>query len=99
AAHGVSVLTARTVERAMRRRRDISCAEIDVALSRIISRAWRIVIRSAGIDRSLAWTKERPDQANGGDRHCTKLSGRDHSVTGGGIISESGAPSIGITKR
>ena len=43
----------RTVERGMPRRREISCAEIDVDFSRIISRAWRIVIRSAGMDRSL----------------------------------------------
>lgn len=73
----------RTVERAMQSRRDLSCAETDEDFSRIISRAWRIVIRSAGIDRSPGLPKERPDQANGGDRHCTKLPGRDHSVTRG----------------
>ena len=54
------------------------------------SRAWRIVIRSAGTDCSLGLPKGRPDQANGGARQSTKDPGRDHSVMGGAIISESG---------
>src|SRR5580658_3084731 len=71
-------------------RRAISCVDTDDAFSRIISRAWRIVIRSAGTDRSLGLPKGRPDQANGGARQSTKDPGRDHSVMGGAIISESG---------
>ena len=73
----------RTVERAMPSRRAISCVETEETFSRIISRAWRIVIRSAGIDRSLGLPKGRPDQANGGARQSTKHPGRDHSVMGG----------------
>ncbi len=39
--------------------------------------------------------KERPDQANGGARHCTKLPRRDHSVTGGrDHLGIGGAPSF-----
>src|SRR5580704_9533372 len=71
-------------------RRAISCVDTDDAFSRIISRAWRIVIRSAGTDRSLGLPKGRPDQANGGAHQSTKDPGRDHSVMGGAIISESG---------
>ena len=62
----------RTVERAMPSRRAISCVEIDENFSRIISRASRILIRSAGIDPPLGLPKERPDQANGGARQSTK---------------------------
>src|SRR5271163_1766573 len=80
----------RTVERAMPSRRAISCIETDENFSRIISRAWRIVIRSAGIDPPLGLPKGRPDQANGGARQSTNDPGRDHSVMGGAIISESG---------
>src|ERR1700722_16915472 len=80
----------RTVERAMPSRRAISCVDTDDAFSRIISRAWRIVIRSAGTDRSLGLPKGRPDQANGGAHQSTKDPGRDHSVMGGAIIAESG---------
>src|SRR3984957_20177103 len=80
----------RTVERAMPSRRAISCVDTDDAFSRIISRAWRILIRSAGTDRSLGLPKGRPDQANGGAHQSTKDPGRDHSVMGGAIISESG---------
>ena len=47
----------RTVERAMPSRRAISCVETDENFSRIISRAWRIVIRSAGTDCSLGIAK------------------------------------------
>jgi hypothetical protein len=47
----------RTVERAMPSLRAISCVETDENFSRIISRAWRIVIRSAGTDRSLGTAK------------------------------------------
>jgi hypothetical protein len=47
----------RTVERAMPSRRAISCADSDENFSRIISRASRIPIRSAGIDRSLGLAK------------------------------------------
>src|SRR5271163_946158 len=80
----------RTVERAMPSRRAISCIETDENFSRIISRAWRIVIRSAGIDPPLGLPKGRPDQANGGARQSTNDPGRDHSVMRGAIISESG---------
>ena len=48
--------------------------------SRIISRAWRIVTRSAGIDRSLGLPKARPKQASGNPPSL-------HENTPGGIIS------------
>src|SRR3984957_13988883 len=80
----------RTVERAMPSRRAISCVDTPQNLSRIISRASRIPIRSAGIDPPLGLPKGRPDQANGGARQSMKDPGRDHSVMGGAIISESG---------
>jgi hypothetical protein len=47
----------RTVERAMPSRRAISWADTHEDFSRIISRAWRIVIRSAGTDCSLGTAK------------------------------------------
>ena len=47
----------RTVERAMPSRRAISCVDTDEDFSRIISRAWRIPIRSAGIDPPLGLAK------------------------------------------
>ena len=47
----------RTVERAMPSRRAISCVDTQENFSRIISRAWRTVIRSAGTDRSLGLPK------------------------------------------
>src|ERR1700690_4354729 len=78
----------RTVERAMPSRRAISCVDTQENLSRIISRAWRIVIRSAGIDPPLGLPKGRPDQANGVARQSTKHTDRDHSVMGGAVISE-----------
>ena len=56
-AASVRFSVSRTVERAMPSRRAISCAETDEPFSRIISRAWRIVIRSAGIDCSLGIAK------------------------------------------
>jgi hypothetical protein len=55
----------------------------------MISRASRIPIRSAGIDPPLGLPKGRPDQANGGARQSRNHPGRDHSVMGGAIISES----------
>src|SRR5580700_4197730 len=73
-------------------RRAISCVDTDDAFSRIISRAWRIVIRSAGTDRSLGLPKGRPDQANGGARPpiherpragSFRYGGRDHLGIGG----------------
>lgn len=63
---------------------------VTTPFSRIISRASRIPIRSAGIDPPLGLPKGRPDQANGGARQSTDDPGRDHSVMGGAIISESG---------
>src|SRR6185312_6505565 len=80
----------RTVERAMPSRRAISCVDTDENFSRIISRASRIPIRSAGIDPPSGLPKGRPDQANGGARQSTDDPGRDHPVMGGAIISESG---------
>src|SRR5271166_1581918 len=80
----------RTVERARPSRRAISCADKQENFSRMISRASRIPIRSAGIDPPLGLPKGRPDQANGGARQSTNDPGRDHSVMGGAIISESG---------
>ena len=80
----------RTVERAMPSRRAISCVDTPENFSRIISRASRIPIRSAGIDPPLGLPKGRPDQANGGARQSRNDPGRDHSVMGGEIISESG---------
>src|SRR5271165_1921456 len=80
----------RTVERAMPSRRAISCVDTPETFSRIISRASRIPIRSAGIDPPLGLPKGRPDQANGGARQSVKDPGRDHSVMGGAIISELG---------
>ena len=65
----------RTVERAMPSRRAISCVDTQENFSRIISRAWRTVIRSAGTDRSLGLPKGRPDQANGGARQSRKDPG------------------------
>jgi hypothetical protein len=56
----------------------------------MISRASRIPIRSAGIDPPLGLPKGRPDQANGGARQSVNDPGRDHSVMGGVITSESG---------
>ena len=83
-------------------------------LRRIISRAWRTVIRSAGTDRSLGLPRGRPDQANGEKpANPRKTPGRDHSVMGarssqdkGGIIPlrgaassrQGGAASSGISK-
>src|SRR5271166_5317426 len=87
----------RTVERAMPRRRAISCVDTPENFSRIISRASRIPIRSAGIGPPLGLPKGRPDQANGGVRQSTKDPGRDHSVMGGAIISESGGGIIPFT--
>ena len=63
---------------------------VTTPFSRIISRASRIPICSAGIDPPLGLPKGRPDQANGGARQSTDDPGRDHSVMGGAIISESG---------
>src|SRR5277367_5515575 len=80
----------RTVERAVPSRRAISCVDTPENFSRIISRASRIPIRSAGIDPPLGLPKGGPDQANGGARQSTNDPGRDHSVIGGEIISESG---------
>src|ERR1700690_2534064 len=71
-------------------RRAISCVDTDENFSQITSRASRIPIRSADIDPPLGLPKGRPDQANGGARQSTKDPGRDHSVMGGAIISESG---------
>src|ERR1700722_3536863 len=65
----------RTVERAMLSRRAISCVETQENFSRIISRASRIPIRSAGIDPPLGLPKGRPDQANGSARQSTKNPG------------------------
>src|ERR1700735_5664853 len=87
----------RTVERARPSRRAISCVDTDEDFSRIISRASRIPIRSAGIDPPLGWPKGRPDQANGGARQSTNDPGRDHSVMGGEIILESGGGVIPFT--
>src|ERR1700728_5231446 len=89
-APSVRFRVSRTVDRAMPSRRAISCVDTDEDFSRIISRASRIPIRSAGIDPPLGWPKGRPDQANGGARQSTNDPGRDHSVMGGEIISESG---------
>ena len=80
----------RQVERARPSRRAISCVDTDENFSRIISRASRIPIRSAGIDPPLGLPKGRPDQANGGARQSPNDPGRDHSGMGGAIISESG---------
>src|SRR5689334_18036917 len=88
----------RTVERAMPSRRAISCVDTDENFSRIISRASRIPIRSAGIDPPLGLRKGRPDQANGGARQSTDDPGRDHSVMGGAIISESGGGIIPLRR-
>src|SRR5271155_3323162 len=84
----------RTVERAVPSRRAISCVDKPEHFSRIISRASRIPIRSAGIDPPLGLPKGRPDQANGSARQSMKDPGRDHSVMGGAIISESGGDII-----
>src|SRR5580658_7728047 len=65
----------RTVERARPSRRAISCVDTDEDFSRIISRASRIPIRSAGIDPPLGLPKGRPDQANGSARQSTKDPG------------------------
>ena len=71
------------VERATPRRRPISrVASPAENFSRIISRASRIPIRSAGIDPPLGLPKGRPDQANGAARQSEKDPGRDHSVWG-----------------
>jgi hypothetical protein len=56
-AASVRFSVSRTVERARPSRRAISCADTHENFSRIISRAWRIVIRSAGTDRSLGVAK------------------------------------------
>src|ERR1700749_4420152 len=80
----------RTVERARPNRRAISCVDTDAAFSRKTSRASRMFVRSAGIGCSLGLPKGRPDQANGGARQGGHDPGRDHSVMGGEIISESG---------
>src|ERR1700723_3144432 len=80
----------RTVERAMLSRRAISCVETQENFSRIISRASRIPIRSAGIDPPLGLSKGRHDQANGGARQSVNDPGRGSSAMGGAIISESG---------
>src|SRR5271170_250536 len=80
----------RTVERAMPSRRAISCVDTQENFSRMISRASRIPIRSAGIDPPLGLPKGRPDQANSGAHQSTNDLGRDHSVTVGGIIPELG---------
>ena len=88
------VNVSRTVERAKPSRRAISCVDTEEDFSRIISRASRIPIRSAGIDPPLGLPKGRPDQANGAARQSKKDPGRDHSVMGGAIISELGAASF-----
>jgi hypothetical protein len=44
-------------------------------------------------------TNGRPDQANGSARQSTKDPGRDHSVMGGAIISESGGGIIPLSGR
>src|SRR6516165_8095871 len=96
----------RTVERVMPSRRAISCVDTQENFSRIISRASRIPIRSAGIDPPLGLPKGRPDQANGGARQSVNdpgagsfryggrdhlgIGGRHHSVMRGGIIPELG---------
>jgi hypothetical protein len=53
--------------------------------NRIISRAWRIATRSAGIDHSLGLPKARPKQASGDRHRCTSYPGRDYLVTVGGF--------------
>ena len=85
----------RTVERGAPSRREISCAETDSDLRRIISRAWRIVIRSAGIDRSSLDCQRsdliRPTAAPATARN---YPGGIIPLQGGGIISESGGAII-----
>ena len=50
-------------------------------------------IRSADIGCSLGLPKGRAHQANGGARQCGHDPGRNRSVMGGEITSESGAAS------
>src|ERR1700727_1534099 len=76
----------RTVERAMLSRRAISCVDTDENFSRIISRASRIPIRSAGIDPPLGLPKGRPDQANGGARQSPEDRGGIIPLWGGGAF-------------
>ncbi|MDI4642708.1 hypothetical protein K9U39_17485 [Rhodoblastus acidophilus] len=85
-------------------RRAISCAEKEENFSRMIARAWRMEIRSAGIDCSLDRQKSdlnMPAAAPvlheitraGSSRNWGAIIsewGRDHSVTGGAIIQELG---------
>ena len=75
-------------------RRAISCVDTPENFSRIISRASRIPIRSAGIDPPLGLPKGRPDQANGGARQSTNDPGRDHSVMGARSSRNRGAASF-----
>ena len=56
-AFSVCFNVSRTVERAMPRRRAISCVETDENFSRMISRTSRFVIRSAGTDCSFGTAK------------------------------------------
>src|ERR1700692_531414 len=89
-APSIRLNVSRTFERARPSRRAISCVDTDEDFSRIIARASRIPIRSAGIDPPLGLPKGRPDQAHGGGRPSRDDPWRDHSVMGGAIISESG---------
>jgi hypothetical protein len=78
----------RTVEGATPRRLAISrVATAAENFNRIISRAWRIATRSAGIDHSLGLPKARPKQASGDRHRRTSYPGRDYLVTVGGFIS------------
>jgi hypothetical protein len=70
---------------------ELNCVRCD-EFARKVAEAG-ISIRSAGTDCSFGLPKGRPGQANGGARQSEKDPGRDHSVMGGAIISESGAAS------
>src|SRR5271166_6499140 len=87
----------RTVERAVPSRRAISCVNTPENFSRIISRASRIPIRSAGIDPPLGLPKGRPDQANGGARQSVNDPGGIIPLRGATSSRNWGAASSGIS--
>jgi len=84
----------RTVERGMPSRRDISCADNDEEFSRIISRARRIVIRSA--DMITPWDCQRSDliRPTAAPATARNYPGGIIPLQGGGIIQESGGAII-----